>query len=335
MVKELEQLWSRGAEFLGSKYAILGGAMSWISEHKLISAITNAGGFGVIACGSMSPELLKNELKLTQELVKDKTFGVNIVIMHPQMNELIDVCIEAKVSHIILAGGIPTSKIISHIKHAGIKVISFTPNLSVAKRLIKHGIDALIIEGMEAGGHIGPVSTSVLSQEILPPLKNSIPIFVAGGIGHGAMIANYLRMGASGCQMGTIFACAKESIAHINFKNRLINANSRDATVSIQLDEKFPVIPVRAVRNKATDQFMQYQRKIIDEYNNGTLSKQSAQLKIEHYWVGSLKKAVIDGDIELGSLMAGQSVGMVKQEDNINEIISTLIQQAQTALLKH
>ncbi|MCZ6901678.1 MAG: nitronate monooxygenase, partial [Rickettsia endosymbiont of Ixodes persulcatus] len=163
----LSELWKVGIEFLGSKFAIMGGAMSWVSDPYLVSAISNAGGFGVLACGSISSEELRKEIELTQQLTNN-TFGVNLIIMHPTLNELIEVCIEKNITHIVLAGGIPNSKIINRIKDSNIKIMCFASSLSIAKRLVRAGVDALIVEGMEAGGHIGPVSTSVLTQEILP-----------------------------------------------------------------------------------------------------------------------------------------------------------------------
>ncbi|MBQ4875316.1 MAG: nitronate monooxygenase [Rickettsiaceae bacterium H1] len=334
MVKDLERLWHKGTSFLGAKYAIMGGAMSWISEHKLVSAISNAGGFGVIACGSMPPEMLKKEIHLARGLTGGNNFGVNIVVMHPEIYDLFDVCIETKVTHVILAGGIPTVDSIKHLKKAGIKVMSFTPAVNIARRLIRNGVDALIIEGMEAGGHIGPVSTSVLAQEILPFFQDStVPVFVAGGIGHGSMMVNYLQMGASGCQMGTIFVCAKESVAHTDFKKKFVEASSRDTTVSIQVDDNFAVIPVRAISNKSTSKFTDFQRQVVKEYYDEGLSKNEAQLKIEKYWVGALRRAVIDGEVETGSLMAGQSVGMVKKESSVKEIINNFMKQAIDGLL--
>jgi enoyl-[acyl-carrier protein] reductase II len=329
----LDSLWKRGQDFLGSDYAILGGAMSWVSESNLVAAISNAGGFGVIATGAMPPEALKKEIIATQAKTK-KNFGVNLITMHPDLDRLIDVCIEMKITHVILAGGLPKSNNIMKLKENNIKVICFAPTVVIAKKLIKTGIDALIIEGMEAGGHIGPVSTSILAQEILPEIKE-IPVFIAGGIGRGETIVSYLQMGASGCQLGTRFVCATESIAHENFKRSFINANSRDAVSSVQLDPDFPVIPVRALENEATKDFMKVQRETIEEYRENKLSKQEAQLKIEHFWAGALRRAVIDGDVERGSLMAGQSVGMVKKVAPIKEIISELIMQAENYLKKH
>jgi enoyl-[acyl-carrier protein] reductase II len=317
----------KGTDFLGSYYPIMGGAMSWLSERNLVSAISNAGGFGVIACGSMPPHLLKAEIKATKSLT-NKPFGVNLITMHPEIDLLIEECKAEQVSHVVLAGGLPKASNIASLKDAAIKVIAFAPALTIAKKLIKLGCDAIVIEGMEAGGHIGPVSTLVLAQEILPHIKE-VPVFVAGGIGRGEMMANFIQMGAAGCQFGTRFVCTHESIAHPNFKRVFIRANARDAVPSVQLDAEFPVIPVRAVANAATKDFMLVQRKAIDSYNNGELSKEEAQLQIEHYWAGALRKAVIDGDVERGSVMAGQSIGMVSKEQPVQEIIEELVLQAE------
>jgi len=330
--KNSTELWKIGAEFLHAEHSIMCGAMSWVSEHSLVSAISNAGGFGVIACGSMGPELLDKEIKLTRTKTS-KSFGVNLITMHPQIEELIQICINNNASHVVLAGGLPKSHSITTLKNHGIKVLCFAPALSLAKRLMQMGADALVIEGMEAGGHIGPVSTSVLAQEILPNITE-IPIFVAGGIGCGEMIASYLRMGASGCQLGTRFVCSYESIAHPNFKKAFINAAARDAVSSVQIDPEFHVIPVRALANKASDEFIKIQLTTINDYRNNIISKEEAQLKIEKFWAGALKKAVIDGDIEYGSVMAGQSVGMVKSEQSVQEIIDELVLHTNHSLNK-
>ncbi len=322
----LDKLWQRGREFLGCEYAILGGAMSWISERNLVSALSNAGGFGVIAGGSMGPELLSEEIAATKALT-NKPFGVNLITMHPQLEQLIDVCKEHQVSHVVLAGGLPSAASIKQAKDFGAKVICFSPALVLAKRLIRNGADALVIEGAEAGGHIGPVVTSVLAQEILPVIKD-VPIFVAGGIGRGEALLSYLEMGASGVQMGTRFVCAEECIAHENFKKAFIRAGAKDAMTTVQIDPNFPVIPVRALNNKGTEEFMQTQRNVIEKFNNGELEKEAAQLEIEHFWAGALKRAAIDGDVEFGSVMAGQSVGLVKKEQPISEILEELVEQA-------
>jgi enoyl-[acyl-carrier protein] reductase II len=330
-MKKLSSLWKKGTDFLGCEYAILGGAMSWVSERNLVAAISNAGGFGVIACSSMPPHLLRLEIQETRKLTK-KPFGVNIIIMHPQLDELVNICKEENVSHVVLAGGLPLSKTIATIKDYGAKTMCFAPAYIVGRKLIKSGADALIIEGMEAGGHIGPVTTSVLVQEIIPELKNEVPIFVAGGIGRGEAVASYLEMGASGVQLGTRFVCATESIAHPNFKRAFIKAQARNAMPSVQIDPEFMVIPVRAIENQATEEFKKIQLDTIASFQAGKLSREEAQLQIEHFWAGALRKAVIEGDVERGSLMAGQSVGMVTKEQPASEIIAELIAQAENFL---
>ena len=332
-MSRLDRLMERGAAFLGTRYAIMGGAMSWVSERNLVAAISNAGGFGVIACGAMNPELLDREIAETK-LRTDQPFGVNLITMHPQLTELIEVCGRHEVGHIVLAGGLPPSGAIDRIKATGAKLIAFAPALSLAKKMIRSGADALVIEGMEAGGHIGPVSTSVLAQEILPHVAGDIPVFVAGGIGRGEAIAAYLEMGAAGVQLGTRFVCATESIAHANFKQAFIRASARDAVPSVQLDPRLPVIPVRALRNQETIAFAAKQREIADHLDGKRLEMAEAQLQIEQYWAGALRRAVIDGDVTSGSVMAGQSVGMVTKEQPTAEIVAELVAQAEAALAR-
>lgn len=324
-------LMARGREFLGSEYAILCGAMSWVSERNLVSAISNAGGFGVIACGAMNPELLDKEIAGTRALT-DKPFGVNLITMHPQLFELIEVCAKHNVSHVVLAGGIPPKGSVEAIKESGAKVICFAPTLALGKKLLRSGADALVIEGMEAGGHIGPVSTSVLAQEILPALAEEHLVFVAGGIGRGEAMAGYLEMGAAGVQLGTRFACATESIAHPDFKKAFFRANARDAVASVQVDPRLPVIPVRALKNKGTEEFTAKQIEVARLLDAGEVDMGEAQLKIEHFWAGALRRAVIDGDVENGSIMAGQSVGMVSKEEPVADIMAALMAESEAAL---
>ena len=304
--------------------------MSWVSERNLVSALSNAGAFGVLACGSMPPALLAAEIEATAALT-DRPFGVNLITLHPELDALIDVCIEHEVGHVVLAGGLPPATAIRRLKDAGIKLICFAPALALAKRLIRNGVDALVIEGSEAGGHIGPVVTSVLAQEILPNITE-VPVFVAGGIGRGEAVLSYLEMGAAGCQLGTRFVCASESIAHPNFKQAFIRASARDALPTVQLDPRFPVIPVRALVNKGTENFMEAQRVLIGKVDRGELDPKEAQLEIEHFWAGALRRAVIEGDVENGSLMAGQSVGMVTCEQPVADILGELVAQAEALL---
>jgi enoyl-[acyl-carrier protein] reductase II len=322
--ERLQRRMARGVEFLGSEVAILCGAMSWVSERHLVSAMSNAGGFGLIACGAMTPELLDKEIAATKALTS-KPFGVNLITMHPMLFDLIEVCNKHQVSHVVLAGGLPPTGSLDAIKSNGAKLICFAPALALAKKLIRSGVDALVVEGMEA---------SVLAQEILPEVAEQVPVFVAGGIGRGEAISAYLDMGAAGVQLGTRFACASESIAHVNFKKAFFRANARDAVASVQIDPRLPVIPVRALKNAGTELFTAKQLEVAQSLNDGTVEMAEAQLQIEHYWAGALRRAVIDGDIEHGSLMAGQSVGMVKQEEPVADIIAQLMAEAAHALEK-
>ena len=233
----------------------------------------------------------------------------------------------------MLAGGLPSRDLIRGLKGNGGKVVCFAPSLGVARKLVRGGADALVIEGMEAGGHIGPVSTSVLAQEILPHVRE-VPVFAAGGIGHGDMVAAYLNMGAGGVQMGTVFACATELIAHPAFKRAFIRASARDAVPSVQVDPEFRVTPVRALANPGTRRFVETQIELIGRYRRGELTFEEASLAIEHYWAGALRRAVIDGDVEQGSLMAGQSVGLVTAVRPVREILAEIVGQAEAALAR-
>ncbi|MEA1677309.1 NAD(P)H-dependent flavin oxidoreductase [Nitrospirillum sp. BR 11163] len=327
---KLDALWARGRDFLGTELAVMGGAMTWVSDAGLVAAISNGGGFGVLACGAMTPEMLAKEIDDTRALTS-KPFGVNLITMHPQLDTLAAVCLDHGVHHVVLAGGLPPAPVIKRLKDGGAKVVCFAPALVLAKKLVRMGVDALVIEGMEAGGHIGPVATSVLAQEILPEIRD-VPVFVAGGIGRGEAIVAYLELGAAGVQLGTRFVCATELRAHPNFKRAFIRASARDAMPSAQLDSRFPVIPVRALQNEGTRRFMDFQREVVERFTRGEVEQKDAQLEIEHFWAGALRRAVIDGDVENGSLMAGQSVGMVTREQPTAEILAELVAQAEDAL---
>ena len=328
--EKLDRLWRRGCDYFGTPTAIMAGAMTWVSERNLVAAISNAGGFGVIACGSMTPDRLRVEIAGAQALTS-RPFGVNLITMHPQLMDLIEVCAESKVPHVVLAGGVPPRAAMRRVKELGAKLTCFAPALVLARKFVREGADALVIEGSEAGGHIGPVSTGVLAQEILPAIRE-VPVFVAGGIGRGEAILAYLEMGAAGCQLGTRFVCARESIAHPRFKQAFIKGEARDAMPSAQVDARFPVIPVRALENAGTRRFVEFQQETIARFRAGELSQKEAQLEIEHFWAGALRRAVIDGDVENGSLMAGQSIGMVTREQTAAEIIGELTEQAAGAI---
>ncbi len=326
----LDRLWARGRAFLGVEAAIMGGAMTWVSERNLVAAISEAGGFGVIACGAMKPAQLAAEIRATRALTT-KPFGVNLIVMHPELGGLAAACLAENVGHVVLAGGMPPADVLKALKAGGARVTAFAPALAIARKLVRSGVDALVIEGMEAGGHIGAVSTAVLAQEILPHVRE-VPVFAAGGIGRGEAIVAFLEMGASGVQLGTRFVCARESVAHPNFKRAFVRASARDAVPSPQLDPRFAVIPVRALANQGTERFLEAQRDVIARFDRGDLTKEEAQLAIEHFWAGALRRAVVDGDVENGSLMAGQSVGLVTREQSTREIVAELIQQAVAAL---
>lgn len=308
----------------------MGGAMSWVSERHLVSALCNAGGFGVIACGSMSPALLEAEIAATRALTA-RPFGVNLITMHPDLEALIGVCRAGGVGHVVLAGGVPSGTAVRAVKDGGARLICFAPAFVMARRLIKLGADALVIEGSEAGGHIGPVSLTVLAQEILPYVTE-VPVFVAGGLARGEAIVSFLEMGAAGAQLGTRFAAASESIAHDRFKAAFLRANARDAVPSVQLDPRFPVIPVRGLANNGTRRFLEHQAETARAFAAGELTREAAQLSIEHFWAGALRRAVIEGDVEEGSVMAGQSVGMVTSVQPVAAIIAELVAQAEAAL---
>ena len=320
-----EKLFLRGNKFLGTQYPIMCGAMTWVSERNLVSSISNAGGFGILACGSMNVSQLDEEISATKKMTK-KVFGVNLILLHPEIDDLIECCILQNVDLVVFAGGFPKKSQIQLLKSNGIKTMCFATTLSIAKKMISHGIDSLVLEGSEAGGHIGPVSINVLAQDILPEI-NEVPIFLAGGIGRGEVILKFLELGASGCQIGTRFVCAEESIAHKNFKELFIKSEARNAQVSIKLDERFPVIPVRAIENNATKEFLNEQKKLLYQIERKTISLKEAQLAIEHFWAGSLKNAVIDGDVHNGSVMAGQSVSLVKEIQTVEEIFEELLTQ--------
>jgi enoyl-[acyl-carrier protein] reductase II len=327
---KIQRLMEQGREILGSRYTLMGGAMTWISESNLVSAMANAGMFGVLASGAMDSDLLRKEIRLTKEKTKNN-FGVNIILMNPKLHDLIAVCGEEKISHVILAGGIPDKDVIEKIHSNGMRVFAFAPALSIAKRLFRQGIDALILEGNEAGGHVGPLSTMILIQDILLAMRG-YPIFVAGGILRGEVVAVLHQLGAWGCQLGTVFACCRESIAHENFKRALFRAGGRDAMTPVQLDKKFPITPVRAVENKGSEEFIMKQRKVLEQFERGEIHLDKGRLSLEHFWAGALRQAVRDGNVERGSLMAGQIVEMVKEERTIPEILNSILEEAETFL---
>ena len=329
--ERLNRLWARGQEFLGSELPLICGAMTWISEPNLVSLMSNLGGFGVLAGGNMPPDMFSEAITKTRELT-DRNFGANMITLAPNYQAHLDSACEQKVSHIVFAGSIPREADLHKAKDAGAKVLCFASTESIANRMISYGADALILEGCEAGGHIGHVTTAVLLQEILFQHHGRLPIFVAGGLAHGGMLAHLCLMGAAGAQMGTRFVMAEECGAHPRFKEVFGKARSREAISTPQYSSKLPVVSVRALNTSAMDSFGQLQLDLLDQLKAGTVSRIEAQFKVEEFWVGSLRDAAVDGNVETGSLMAGQSVGMVKKVQPLREILSDLVEEADRAL---
>ncbi len=328
---ELDRIWKRGADFFGSKVPIMCGAMTWISDAKLVSAVSNLGGFGSLAGGNMPPELFAASIDQTRELT-DRPFGANVIVIAPNYKAHLDILSEKQLSHVFFAGSIPRQSEVQQAKDSGAKVICFASTASMAERMIGYGADALILEGSEAGGHIGHVSTTVLLQEILFHYSERLPIFVAGGIADGRMIGHLCLMGAAGAQLGTRFVVAEECLAHDNFKNAFIRARSREAIATPQYDSKLPVVAVRALNNQAMRDFGQLQLELLKKLGDGELNRQEAQFEVEKYWVGSLRDGAVDGDIDKGSLMAGQSVGLVKDTKPLRDIMQQLVDEAGAAV---
>ena len=319
-----------GQDFLGCKFPIMCGAMTWISDYKLIGALGNAGGFGLLAGGNAPVDVLEKEIIATREYT-DKPFGVNLITIAPVYKDQLQLVCDMQCQLVMFAGSIPKDTEIQRVKDTGAQVICFAPTAPLAHRLIKMGADALMIEGAEAGGHIGPVSLSVLLQRILFEI-DSVPVFVAGGIATGRMMAHLLMMGAAGIQMGTRFVMSKECKAHPEFKKVFRKAKARDAVATPQFDSRLPVIPVRALKNKGSKEFLKLQLELMDKLEKKLIDQQQAQYEVENFWVGALRDAAIDGNVQRGSLMAGQSVGLVDEIKPIQGIIDEMVNDAESEL---
>lgn len=325
-----ERFFARGREFLGCKHPFLCGAMSWVSDPNLVAAVNNAGGFGCLAGGNTPPDILEQQIEETREHT-DKPFAVNLITIAPVYEQHLELVRRHSLPFVIFAGNFPRQNEIEAVKETGAKVMCFASTLSIAKRMIRYGADAIILEGMEAGGHVGHVSLTVLLQQVLFEVED-VPVFVAGGIGTGRMCANLFLMGAAGVQLGTRFAVAEESCCHETFKAKFIRANARDAVSTPQFDSRLPVVAVRALRNRGHDDFSQLQLDLIHKLNERTITREQAQMKVEEFWMGALRKAVQDGDVDHGSLMAGQSVGLIDKLQTVQEIIDELVENTETEL---
>ncbi|MCX7846985.1 MAG: nitronate monooxygenase [bacterium] len=327
----LDSLWSRGKELLAVQYPIMCGAMTWVSEPNLVSAVCEAGAFASLACGNMPPEELRRQIAETRRRTS-RPFAVNLITVAPNYLQHLEVVIEEKLPVIIFAGSVPRDVEIEKAKASGAKVLAFASTDALAKRMIRFGVDGLILEGSEAGGHIGPVAGPILWQQILFRFSDQVPIFIAGGVATGKMMAHLLLMGAAGVQLGTRFVMTDECVAHPNFKEEFRRAQARDAMASPQFDSRLPVIPVRALKNKGTVEFGKLQIELLKKLDAGEIDRETAQLEVERFWIGALRRAVIEGDVEYGSLMAGQTVGLADEIMPVRMVIQELVTDAEREL---
>lgn len=325
-----DRFFVRGREFLGCKYPFICGAMTWVSDPTLVAAVSNAGGFACLAGGNTPVDILEKQIAQTRALTS-KPFGVNLITIAPAYKEHLELVRRIRLPFIIFAGSFPREREIAIAKSTGAKVLCFASTLSIAERMRRYGADALILEGSESGGHIGHVTLAVLLQQVLFEV-NDIPVFVAGGIATGKMCAHLFLMGAAGVQMGTRFAVATESCAHARFKDFFLRAEARDAVATPQFDVRLPVVRVRALRNRGLQDFGRLQLELIQKLDQGLIHREQAQMEVEKFWMGALRKAVIDGDIDHGSLMAGQSVGLVRKIQPVAEIIGELVSQTEAEM---
>ncbi|MGQ9471929.1 MAG: NAD(P)H-dependent flavin oxidoreductase [Candidatus Aminicenantales bacterium] len=323
----LDDLWQRGREFLGVRYPIIAGAMTWISDSAFVSRVAEADAFGCLAAGNMEPEKLKAEIVATRRLTS-KPFAVNLVTIAPNYQNHLKLACDLQVPFIVFAGGYPRQSEIKLARESGARVLAFAPTEAMARRLVESGADALILEGSEAGGHIGHVSLIILLQQVLFRV-DTVPIFVAGGIATGQLILHLLLMGAAGVQLGTYFAVTEESRAHPRFKQALCRAQAREAVATPQVGSELKVISVRALQNKGMETFTDLQLDLIQKRKKKEISHEEAQYLVESFWVGALRRAVEEGDIERGSVMAGQSVGLISRVRPLREALAALREDAE------
>ncbi|MCD6193230.1 MAG: hypothetical protein DRJ11_05140 [Candidatus Aminicenantes bacterium] len=323
----IDTLWEKGKNFLGTRYPIIVGAMTWISTANFVARIANEGAFACLAAGNLDPAFLRKEILKIQSQTTNP-FGLNLITIAPNYRRHLQLAVELQVPYIIFAGSYPRGPEIKLAKESGARVLSFASTETLARRLIDMGIDALILEGSEAGGHVGHVSLIVLLQQVLFQVQD-VPIFVAGGIASGRLIPYFLLMGAAGVQMGTYFVMTEECEAHPRFKEAFIRARARDAVATPQIGSELRVVAVRALRNKGLDKFAELQIELIQKRRRREISHEEAQYQVENFWVGALRRAVQEGDVDYGSLMAGQSVGLVNQVRPLKAALAHLVKEAE------
>lgn len=301
-------------EVLGIKYPIIQGGMAWISDAKLAAAVSNAGGAGIISCGGRTTEYVREEIRKAKQLT-DKPFGVNVMLMAPNKDEIVDVICEEKPAFVTLGAGNPVPYF-AKLKEAGIKVIPVIPNVKLAKRVAAAGADAMVAEGMEAGGHIGVLTTMALMTQVIPEIKD-IPVVMAGGFGDGRGLAAAMLMGAGGVQMGTRFLVAEECSVHENMKQKLIEAVDTDTIVTgLTLGGA-----VRGIKNKFSTEFVQKE-------NEGKTSKE----ELIRMATGTNKLAAVEGDVVNGMMQAGQSLTVLQKVESVATIIEDIMKQARETL---
>lgn len=303
---------TRVTELLQIEYPIIQGGMAWVAEHHLAAAVSEAGGFGLIGAASAPPEIVREEIRKTKELT-DKPFGVNIMLLNPNADEVAKIVVEEGIQAVTTGAGNP-EKYMSMWKEAGVKVIPVVASVAMAKRMERYGADAVVAEGMEAGGHIGNQTTMALIPQIVDAVN--IPVIAAGGIGDGRGIAASFMLGAEGVQMGTRFVVADESIVHENYKNRIVKAKDIDSVVTGQSTGH----PVRCLRNQMTKEYIKKEQEGVPFE------------ELERMTLGSLRKAVMDGDILNGTVMAGQIAGLVSKRQSCKEILQEIMGEAEKLL---
>ena len=299
-------------ELLQIEYPIIQGGMAWVAEHHLAAAVSEAGGFGLIGAASAPPEIVREEIRKAKELT-DKPFGVNIMLLNPNADEVAKIVVEEGIQAVTTGAGNP-EKYMPMWKEAGVKVIPVVASVAMAKRMERYGADAVVAEGMEAGGHIGNQTTMALIPQIVDAVN--IPVIAAGGIGDGRGVAASFMLGAEGVQMGTRFVVADELIVHDNYKDRIVKAKDIDSVVTGQSTGH----PVRCLRNQMTKEYIKKEQEGVPFE------------ELERMTLGSLRKAVMDGDILNGTVMAGQIAGLVSKRQSCKEILQEIMTEAEKLL---
>ena len=303
---------NRVTELLGTEYPVIQGGMAWVAEHRLAAAVSNAGGLGIIGAASAPPEVVREEIRKCRELT-DRPFGVNIMLLNPNADEVAKIVTEEGVRVVTTGAGNP-GKFMDLWKEAGVKVIPVVASTAMAVMMERAGADAVVAEGMESGGHIGVTTSFALIPQVADAVK--IPVIATGGIADGRGMAAAFMLGAEGIQMGTRFVAAKESIVHAAYKERIIKAKDIDSTVTGTTTGH----PVRCLKNRMTREYLKLEQEGADF------------MELEKLTLGSLKKAVIDGDVVNGTLMAGQIAGLIKSEESCCDIVKGIVREAEILL---